>query len=196
MLSGYAASVPREPRTRNRGPAAAAENRRAILDAARRVFAQRGYHAPLSAVAKEAGVGQGVLYRHFPDRLSLALEVFERNWAAYEELAVDPDPRSFHRLWTLMIEHTITDAAFVEMAVDARRSLVDYDGAHRQRALIEPSLRRAQDAGLIDPELTAADVILGARMAFGIVTTADEGDDVRAMVARALRVARLLPPID
>ena len=32
-----------------------------------------------SAVAKRAGVGQGSLYRHFPDRTALAAAVFEEN---------------------------------------------------------------------------------------------------------------------
>lgn len=160
------------------------------------MFADRGYHAPLNAVAKEAGVGQGVLYRHFPDRLALALEVFEGHWAEYEELSADPDPGSFQRLWALMIEHTIADAAFVEMVVDARRSMPDYDGAERQRALIEPPLERARDAGLVDSELTADDVLLGARMVFGVVTTAVGTDDVRATVARAIRVVGRLPPLD
>ncbi|MFI9045506.1 TetR/AcrR family transcriptional regulator [Streptomyces sp. NPDC053427] len=32
--------------------------------------------APLSAIAKKAGVGQGTFYRHFPNRESLVLEVY------------------------------------------------------------------------------------------------------------------------
>src|SRR5690606_39484170 len=61
----------------NRGPAAAAENRAALLAAARRLFAERGYHAPLSAIAREAGVGQGSLYRHFPQRELIAAAILE-----------------------------------------------------------------------------------------------------------------------
>ena len=41
------------------------DNRRALLDAARRVVGGRGHRMPLSAVAREAGPGQGVL-RRFP----------------------------------------------------------------------------------------------------------------------------------
>jgi AcrR family transcriptional regulator len=63
----------------NRGPSAAAENRAALIAAARAVFATAGYDAPLSAVARRAGVGQGSLYRHFPNRMSLAVAVFEDN---------------------------------------------------------------------------------------------------------------------
>lgn len=100
----------RDTRKVNRGPAASADNRRAILAAARKVFTERGYHAPLSAVVKEAGVSQGVLYRHFPTRLELAFAVFDEDWAEYEAISASPDSSSFVRLWTLIIDKTIDEA--------------------------------------------------------------------------------------
>ena len=42
---------------------------------------------PYNAIAKAAGVGQGVLYRHFPRRVDLALAVFDDNFTAMERLA-------------------------------------------------------------------------------------------------------------
>ena len=74
------------PTQANRGPAAAAENRAAILGAARRLLAEQGYDIPLSLIAREAGVSQGVMYRHFRSRLELALEVFEDNFVAMEDI--------------------------------------------------------------------------------------------------------------
>ena len=71
LVRFYAIPVP-EPTKANRGPSAGPENRRALIAAARAVFAESGYSAPLSAVARRAGVGQGSLYRHFPDRVALA----------------------------------------------------------------------------------------------------------------------------
>jgi AcrR family transcriptional regulator len=188
--------VPSEPRKSNRGPAAAADNRRAILAAARRVFGEHGYHAPLSAVAKEAGVGQGVLYRHFPTRLELAFAVFEGHWVDYEQLSADPDPTAFQRLWSLLIDRTISEAAFVEMAVVARRTAADYPGADRLRGLLGPPLERARAAGLVDPALTVDDVMLAQRMAFGIVVTAIDTADLPALVAQGLAVAGRLPALD
>lgn len=190
------AVMQRKGRKINRGPAAAADNRAALLSAARKVFAERGYHAPLSAVAKEAGVGQGVLYRHFPTRLALAFAVFDENWAAYEALALDPDPQAFGRLWRRFIHDTIDAAAFVEMAVDARRSIPEYDGERRMRGLLEAPLARAKAAGLVDPALTIEVVVLAQRMAFGIVVTAVEMTGVRKQVAEALGLMRLVPPIE
>lgn len=74
----------------NRGRAAGDRNRQALVAAARRVFAAGGLAAPLSAVARAAGVGQGSLYRHFPDRIDLAVAAFEHNVTELEELAADP----------------------------------------------------------------------------------------------------------
>ena len=84
MSGSMLSSMPAHHRRINRGPAAAAENRRAVLAAARELFAERGYEVPMQAIAKRAGVGQGVLYRHFPKRLDLALAVFEENFVRLE----------------------------------------------------------------------------------------------------------------
>ena len=174
----------------NRGPAAAADNRAAILEAARRLFADRGYRVPLSAIAREAGVGQGVLYRHFPTRLDLAFAVFDDNFDELETIAADPSPEAFGRLWSRLLDLTIEASAFVEMVVDARRNLPDYDGAERLLRLVESTLRPAQAAGLASAGLTAPDVLLAQRMAYGVViTAAGEPRTVRATVDRALSLA-------
>lgn len=174
----------------NRGPAAAPSNRSAILDAARRLFTERGYHVPLSAIAKDAGVGQGVLYRHFPTRLDLALAVFEENFAQLEAIAADPGAGAFARLWERMVHLTVESAAFVEMAVDARRSMPAYRGAERMSALVRETLPRAQSAGLTDPTLTVDDVLLAHRMIYGVIATAVDPADVMPAVERALHLLR------
>lgn len=49
--------------------AAMAARRREILDAARRCFARKGFHATtISDVCREAGVSAGGLYTHFPNK--------------------------------------------------------------------------------------------------------------------------------
>ncbi|MBS9376577.1 TetR/AcrR family transcriptional regulator [Rhodococcus sp. B50] len=52
-------------------------NRAALLEAAQRHFLQHGVGASLEAVAKEAGVGVGTLYRHFPTRGALLAAVLQ-----------------------------------------------------------------------------------------------------------------------
>lgn len=184
-----------QPRQGNRGPAAAAGNRSAILEAARRLFAERGYHVPLSTIAREAAVGQGVLYRHFPTRLDLAFAVFEENFAELETIAAEPDAGAFGRLWARLLDLTIESAAFVEMVVDARRSIPDHDGAERLLALIEATLPRAQGAGLVDAALTAEDFILAHRMAYGVVVTATDPSQVKETVDQALALLRGHTPL-
>ena len=161
------------PRPSNRGPAVAAENRAALLDAARRLFAARGYDVPLSAIAREAGVGQGVLYRHFPTRLELAFAVFEGHFQQYAALAQDEGPEAFDKLWRALVDNLIAETAFVDMVLSARTVGSDYDGIARLRALLTAPLQRAIAAGLIEPGLTVDDVILAIRMAYGIIRTTD-----------------------
>jgi AcrR family transcriptional regulator len=49
----------------------AVRNRELIVDAARKLFAERGLDVTLHDVAQEAGVGVGTVYRRFPDKDAL-----------------------------------------------------------------------------------------------------------------------------
>ena len=49
----------------------AQRNRDRLLDVAVRAFSQDGPDVTLDAIAKDAGVGIGTLYRHFPTREAL-----------------------------------------------------------------------------------------------------------------------------
>lgn len=179
------------PERSNRGPAAAPENRRAILQAARKLFTERGYHVPLSAIAREAGVGQGVLYRHFPTRLDLAHAVFEVNFAELERIAADEDALAFARFWGRLVDLTISEAAFVEMVVDARRTQEDYDGGRRLRRMLEPLLDRAHRAGTVPATLSLDDIVLVQRMVFGVVVTAIDDAEARTSVDRVMSLVGL-----
>jgi AcrR family transcriptional regulator len=52
-------------------------NRVALVETARRHFAQHGVSTSLEAVARDAGVGPGTLYRHFPTREGLLAAVLQ-----------------------------------------------------------------------------------------------------------------------
>lgn len=54
----------------------AARNFDAVLEAAREVFTERGFDAPLEEVADRAGVGIATLYRNFPTREVLVENVY------------------------------------------------------------------------------------------------------------------------
>jgi AcrR family transcriptional regulator len=61
----------RMPSTPRRTRSDALENRKRLLEVAARVFAEQGLDAAPAAIAKEAGVGVGTLYRHFATREAL-----------------------------------------------------------------------------------------------------------------------------
>jgi AcrR family transcriptional regulator len=108
--------------TPERTPTKAAQTRRRILDAAAKVFRERGFVATrLSDIAAEAGMQAGSLYYHFESREALVEAVM---WAGQERTeaevrrrlaALGPDATPIARLGTAIEAHllallTSTDA--------------------------------------------------------------------------------------
>jgi AcrR family transcriptional regulator len=90
-------------KTARRPRADALRNRERVLEAARAVFGAGGPEASLEAVAKQAGVGIGTLYRHFPTREALFEAVYRREVQQLvdlaEQLKLDAAPTEALRLW-------------------------------------------------------------------------------------------------
>ena len=61
-------------------------NRERLVEAATQVFSAGGRQAKLDAVAREAGVGIGTLYRHFPTREALFEAVYRRRSTSWWRL--------------------------------------------------------------------------------------------------------------
>ncbi len=57
----------------------ARRNYELLVTAARKVFDQEGGGASMEAIAKEAGVGIGTLYRHFPKRIDVVEAVYRED---------------------------------------------------------------------------------------------------------------------
>ncbi len=179
-------------RTTNRGPAAAAENRRAILLAARKLFTERGYDVPMSAIAQEAGVSQGVMYRHFPRRVELALEAFEDNFGIAEEIVAAGGDQTIYLLWDWLLERAVHDVGFIETMRAAREEVPTYDGPARLRAQLEVALERSRRAGNDLGSLQPEDFLRAWRMAYGLVVTARDSEVTAADLKRILSVEALL----
>jgi AcrR family transcriptional regulator len=81
----------------------AARNRERVLEAAKAVFSTGGADASLEAVAREAGVGIGTLYRHFPTREALYEAVYRREVDQLgdlaEQLKTEAKPLDALRRW-------------------------------------------------------------------------------------------------
>jgi AcrR family transcriptional regulator len=79
----------------------AGERRAAVLETACRVFGRCSYHSATTAeIAREAGVTEPILYRHFESKRALYLACVDETWelvrAAWEEaLAEEDDPREW-----------------------------------------------------------------------------------------------------
>jgi len=115
----------------SRKPRADAErNRSRLLDAARAAFNSGGTAVSLEEVARQAGVGIGTLYRHFPTRDLLIAEVYRNEAAklfdAAEELARTEPPLEALRRWLLLfVDYLSTKLILVE----ALKAMVEGDSA-------------------------------------------------------------------
>ena len=167
----------------NRGPSAAGENRAALIAAAREIFATRGLDAPLSSVAKQAGVGQGSLYRHFPTRYTLALAVFEENVDELERIGAVEGATLGDLLREITAQAIVSTAFFemieIEKTDDAGRHLVDHI-----TGILEATMPRARADGLIAEGVTTDDVLLAIAMLVGALSKTPPAERA-AVAARA-----------
>ncbi|GAA2364160.1 TetR family transcriptional regulator [Catellatospora methionotrophica] len=160
-------------RPANRGPGAAVENRLALVAAAAEVFAEQGIDAPLNAVAKRAGVGQGVLYRHFPDRVSLALAAFGTNVAEIEALAAEPGC-GVDDLCAALTRQMIDSVAFVDLVTSADRD-PRLEAIHdRVRTALVGAVDRARQEQVLRPAVDVDDVMLAVGMIASLVAKVPE----------------------
>ena len=62
--------------------------RQAVLDTACRVFSRSSYHGATTAeIAREAGISEPILYRHFGSKRDLYLACLEEAWETFREEA-------------------------------------------------------------------------------------------------------------
>jgi AcrR family transcriptional regulator len=88
----------------------AQRNRERILEVAKEVFTRDGAAASLDDIARQAGIGPGTLYRHFPTRDTLIEAVYrsevEKLAAAEQRFAANLPPLEALRAWMLLfIDH-------------------------------------------------------------------------------------------
>jgi AcrR family transcriptional regulator len=152
----------------------ARRNRERILVAARGACAQHGANVQMDDVAREAGVGVGTVYRHFPTKDALIealvaekLRVTTENIRAALEIE---DPwEAFATALRTNAEVMAADAglrdALIRLGPLARHADVESAELHAMGADL---VGRAQAAGALRDDVTADDI--GALMA-GLCTT-------------------------
>ncbi|HKZ12468.1 MAG TPA: helix-turn-helix domain-containing protein [Solirubrobacterales bacterium] len=169
----------------------ARDNRAAILDAARELFADSADVA-MCQVARRAGVGQGTLYRHFPNRSALAAELLDSYIVGFEELAAAEAgaPDAFFVLLRSLFDGVVD---LYGLAVLARHD-VETDthlkrNRERIRELLAGPLRDAKKAGILRRDVSLDDVFLIFAMGRGAM---DGLPDRAARAAVADRVIELI----
>jgi AcrR family transcriptional regulator len=111
---------PQPPARKRR--ADAERNRERILAAAHRAFSRFGAGASLDDIAKQAGVGPGTLYRHFPTREDLLEAVYrtevEKLAASEKKLAETLPPLEALRAWMLLFIDYIATKKIIAPALN------------------------------------------------------------------------------
>lgn len=142
----------------------AERNRRRILDAARTVFAREGLGAGVDAIAREAGVGVGTLYRRFPTKQELLVAVIEdgvtRLACEVEELhAVEDAEQAFTDAMHRFAQTIARDRGFFEVIYGSPEFVpVAQDAKERLMDALDVLLCRAQEAGAIRTDVVVLDV--------------------------------------
>lgn len=181
-------------------------SRQQLLDAAREIVTEHGYRgASVAAIAGHAGISNGALYRHFPSKVELFVEVFrdvcEREIRAAQRASTgldDPLDKLDAILanfanralgnpklaWALIAEPV--DPAIEEVRLEYRRTY---------RRAVEQLLRQATAAGTIpaqDTEVAAA-ALIGAGnevLAGPLSPLSDRDRDLDGVIATLRRMSR------
>ena len=184
-------TVPTRPKR-----ADARRNYERILTAARKAFAEGGESTSLEEIARQAGVGIGTLYRHFPSRQVLletlyVNEVYEVCRSASQR---EHDPWETLSVWCEgLIRYLTTKRALAQELLN----YLDEDAALFQEcrrtvfAAGEPLVKRAQDAGVVRLDVEFSDVL---HMLAGISRMpANDPEQIKHVVRIALDGLRYRP---
>jgi AcrR family transcriptional regulator len=158
----------------SRTPSKAAHDQ--VLKAALHLISERGIEATsMDAIAAEAGVSKATVYKHWPTKDALLIEVIENLSEKFPEFDSDDpkaDLRSFlrylaqsrkreemGRIWPRVISYAITNPEFA-------KALAHFSFAPRRRQIariLKRAAKRGELQGEIDSDL-AMDMLIGPLM--------------------------------
>ncbi len=180
--------------------AEARRNRQNLIAVATQAFAAAGQNrVPLEEIAKQAGVGIGTLYRHFPTREALVEAVYrdqvDRLRTGSQELLANHPPIRALRLW---MDLFVDWAATKHGMIDTLRAIISCGRIESDQmrgglvAVVGTFLDAGARAGDIRPDADAETV---AATLAGILSVAG-ADEQRDQAARMLNllVDGLRPP--
>jgi AcrR family transcriptional regulator len=150
----------RKPRTD------ALRNRERILEVAKAAFTRQGANASLEEIAKQAGVGTGTLYRHFPTRDELIEGVYrnevEKLAAAAGRFAETMSPIEALRAWMLLLVNYIAAKHIIAPALNTIAGGPSrlHEGSRSMiQGAIDELVKRAKKSGDLRRDLDAYDLL-------------------------------------
>jgi AcrR family transcriptional regulator len=145
----------------------AARNRSAILAAARRALAERGTAAGMAGIAREADVGVGTLYRHFPTKEALVrallLERLEHDAEVLRSAAALEGGAwaAFERALRFVAHAQLEDRALKQLVGGTVAETEELAAARRELFALAAELAdRAQEEGSLRPDVEPGDLPL------------------------------------
>ena len=191
MVRKKTKSIQRKPR------ADAQRNRERVLEVAKKAFTRFGADISLDDVAKQAGVGPGTLYRHFPTRDALLEAVYrsevERLAAAEREFSKTKRPLKALEAWMLLfVDYIATKqliAAALNSLVGGPSKLFESSGTQIKGA-INSLVGRAIDSGDIRPDLDPLDLLRALVGVSNVASVPDWPQSARRLVQILLAGSR------
>ena len=171
----------KKPSSDGRKPRADAQrNRERILEVAKQAFTRSGADTSLDDIAKQAGVGPGTLYRHFPRREELLKAVYrnelENLATAEEKFAETMPPLEALRAWLLLFVDAVAAkqiiAAALNTLVGDHKKVFEASYAQMHEA-IRRLVKRAVKSGDIRKDLDPMDLL---RALVGVANVASSPD--------------------
>lgn len=167
----------------------AQRNSDALLQAALAVFKSAGVDAPVRAIAEQAGVGIGTVYRHFPQRSDLIIAVFRQQVDACADaapvLAAENTPGAALALWMQRYADFIVTKRGLATALHSGDPAYNMLPAYFE-ARLQPALQALLDAAASAGEVRAdiePDDLLRAVGCLCMAAHDDQTAYVRRMVA-------------
>ena len=183
MATKQARSATRKPR------ADAERNRERILEVAKEAFTRYGANASLDDIAKEAAVGAGTLYRHFPTRDALIEAVYrtevEKLATAERRFAETMTPINALRAWMLLFVDYIAAKHIIAPALNTFVGGASklYEGSRAQiQGAIEALVKRAIKSGDIRKDLEPFDLLRALIGVSNVSSTPDWQQSAKRLV--------------
>jgi AcrR family transcriptional regulator len=173
----------RQPRTD------AKRNRERLLEVAKQAFTRHGANASLDDIAKDAEVGAGTLYRHFPTRDALIEAVYHTEVAklaaAERKFSETMAPIEALRAWMLLFVDYIAAKHIIAPALNTYVGGPSklYEGSRAQiHGAIDTLVKRAIKSGDIRKDLVPFDLLRALIGVSNVATSPDWQQSAKRLV--------------